>query len=119
MNSRMTALAKIRPEAGLCWIEAPAPEPGPDDVLIKVRRTAICGTDLHIWRWDEWAARTVPVPMIVGHEFAGEIIEVGSRVTRQRRPGSASRPRGTSSTSIQSRPAPGATISIPTPAASA
>jgi len=61
---------------------APIPTPGPDDVLIKVQRTAICGTDVHIYKWDEWAARTIPVPMIFGHEFAGEIVEVGADVTR-------------------------------------
>jgi threonine 3-dehydrogenase len=60
--------------------DAPVPEIGPDDVLIKVRKTGICGTDIHIWNWDEWAARTVPVPLITGHEFAGEIVELGRDV---------------------------------------
>jgi threonine 3-dehydrogenase len=58
--------------------DVPVPEPGPNDVLIQVNKSAICGTDLHIWKWDEWSARTVPTPMVVGHEFAGEIIALGS-----------------------------------------
>jgi len=77
----MAALEKSRPEPGLWRIEAPVPEIGPDDVLIRVRKTGICGTDVHIWTWDDWAAHTVPVPMIVGHEFAGEIVEIGRDVT--------------------------------------
>ena len=62
-------------------INAPVPEIGPDDVLIRINKTGICGTDIHIWNWDEWAAATVPVPMITGHEFAGEIVELGNNVT--------------------------------------
>ncbi|MCZ4354461.1 L-threonine 3-dehydrogenase [Roseovarius aestuarii] len=74
----MKALVKSRPEPGL-WMEyVPVPEPGPSDVLIKVRKSAICGTDVHIWKWDEFSAKTVPVPMVVGHEFVGEIVDVGS-----------------------------------------
>jgi threonine 3-dehydrogenase len=82
MSNQMMALSKLKPQQGLWRVEAPIPEVGPEDVLIRVKRTAICGTDLHIWRWDEWAARTIPVPMIVGHEFAGEIVDIGPRVTR-------------------------------------
>jgi threonine 3-dehydrogenase len=81
-NSTMKALAKVRPEPGLELIEAPIPEAGPEEVLIKVKRTAICGTDIHIWNWDEWAQKTVPTPMITGHEFAGEIVEIGREVDR-------------------------------------
>ena len=77
----MKALAKTAPAPGLRMIEAPVPEIGPDDVLIRVNKTGICGTDIHIWDWDDWAARTVPVPLITGHEFAGEIVEVGRNVT--------------------------------------
>lgn len=77
----MRALVKEGPGEGLALREVPVPEIGPDDVLIRVRRTGICGTDLHIWKWDDWAARTVPVPMVVGHEFAGEIVAVGRDVT--------------------------------------
>ncbi len=76
----MRALEKSRPEEGLWMVRAPAPEIGPDDVLIKVNKTGICGTDIHIWNWDDWASATVPVPMITGHEFAGEIVEVGRNV---------------------------------------
>ena len=76
----MKALVKARPEPGL-WMETRAiPNIGPDDVLIKIRKTGICGTDIHIWNWDEWAARTVPVPLITGHEFAGEIVAMGGQV---------------------------------------
>ena len=83
----MFALEKSRPEPGLWATTAEIPRIGPEDVLIRVRRTAICGTDLHIWNWDEWAANTVPTPMIVGHEFAGEVVEVGARVSRPLRVG--------------------------------
>ena len=64
------------------WKQQPVPVPGPNDVLIKVKKTAICGTDVHIFKWDEWARNTIPVPMIVGHEFSGEIVEVGTAVTK-------------------------------------
>jgi threonine 3-dehydrogenase len=77
----MIALEKSRPEPGLWQVTAPVPEIGPDDVLIRVRKTGICGTDIHIWNWDDWAERTVPVPLITGHEFAGEIVELGRNVT--------------------------------------
>lgn len=83
----MKALAKSRPCEGIWQIDAPVPRLGPHDVLIRVRATAICGTDVHIYNWDEWAANIVPVPMIVGHEFSGEIVEIGSAVTRNLRPG--------------------------------
>ena len=81
MTNQMKALAKTSAAAGLEMIKAPVPEIGADDVLIKIKKTGICGTDIHIWDWDEWAARTVPVPLITGHEFAGEIVELGSNVT--------------------------------------
>ncbi|WP_102859708.1 L-threonine 3-dehydrogenase [Phaeobacter inhibens] len=77
----MKALEKSHPQEGLWMVQAPVPEIGPDEVLIKIRTTGICGTDIHIWNWDEWASHTVPVPMITGHEFAGEIVEVGRNVT--------------------------------------
>ena len=80
-TNTMKALAKTKPEEGLWQIEAPVPEIGPDDVLIRVNKTGICGTDIHIWNWDDWAAATVPVPMITGHEFAGEIVDLGRNVT--------------------------------------
>ncbi|WP_068242382.1 L-threonine 3-dehydrogenase [Tritonibacter horizontis] len=77
----MKALEKSKPEPGLWMVQAPVPDIGPDEVLIKVNTTGICGTDIHIWNWDDWAAHTVPVPMITGHEFAGEIVEIGRDVT--------------------------------------
>jgi len=77
----MKALVKSRPGPGLELMELPRPELGPMDVLIKIRRTSICGTDVHIWKWDAWAERTIPVPMAVGHEFCGVVEEVGSGVT--------------------------------------
>lgn len=80
MSNQMKALEKSRPAQGLWMTRAPVPEIGPDDVLIKVNKTGICGTDIHIWNWDDWAARTVPVPLITGHEFAGEIVELGRNV---------------------------------------
>jgi len=83
----MRALAKVEAREGIWQIDAPVPRPGPADVVIRVRKTAICGTDIHIYNWDDWAARTVPVPMIVGHEFAGEIVEVGPAATRNLRIG--------------------------------
>ncbi|WP_198389448.1 L-threonine 3-dehydrogenase [Roseovarius faecimaris] len=78
----MKALVKARPEPGL-WMEyVPVPEVGPSDVLIKVRKSAICGTDVHIWKWDEFSAKTVPVPMVVGHEFVGTIVETGAAAVK-------------------------------------
>ncbi|UWQ31025.1 L-threonine 3-dehydrogenase [Leisingera sp. M523] len=77
----MKALEKSQPQEGLWMVQAPVPEIGPDEVLIKIKKTGICGTDIHIWNWDEWASHTVPVPMITGHEFAGEIVEIGRNVT--------------------------------------
>ncbi|WNK20692.1 L-threonine 3-dehydrogenase [Halomonas piscis] len=76
----MKALAKKHAEPGIWMIDAPVPEPGHNDVLIKIRRTSICGTDLHIYHWDEWAQKTVPVPMITGHEYSGEIVALGEGV---------------------------------------
>ena len=81
MSNMMRALVKARAEPGIWMEEVPVPEIGPNEVLIKVRRSAICGTDIHIYNWDQWAARTVPVPMVVGHEFVGEVAELGSSVT--------------------------------------
>lgn len=79
-TNEMKALSKLHAREGLWMTHAPVPEIGPDDVLIKINKTGICGTDIHIWNWDDWAAQTVPVPMITGHEFAGEIVELGRNV---------------------------------------
>src|SRR5450755_1565367 len=74
------ALVKSRAERGLWLADIPEPEIGINDVLIRVKKTGICGTDLHIYEWDEWARETIPVPMAIGHEFVGEIVRVGSNV---------------------------------------
>ena len=84
MTNQMKALVKSRPEPGLWMEHVPVPEPGPTDVLIKVRKSAICGTDVHIWKWDAFSARTVPVPMVVGHEFVGEIVDMGAAARKYR-----------------------------------
>ena len=77
----MKALVKKESKPGLWLEDVPEPRIGINDVLIQVDRTGICGTDLHIYEWDEWAQQTIPVPMVVGHEFVGEVVEVGSNVT--------------------------------------
>ncbi len=77
----MKALVKSRSEPGLWLEDVPEPKIGINDVLIQVHRTGICGTDLHIYNWDAWAQKTIPVPLVVGHEFVGEIVEVGSNVS--------------------------------------
>jgi threonine 3-dehydrogenase len=76
----MKALVKSRREPGLWLEDVPEPKTGPNDVLIRVDRTGICGTDLHIFKWDDWAQKTIPVPMVVGHEFVGEIVQTGANV---------------------------------------
>lgn len=76
----MKALVKAKSEEGLWLQEVPQPEIKANEVKIRVRKSAICGTDVHIYKWDEWARKTIPIPMIVGHEFMGEIVEVGSLV---------------------------------------
>ena len=82
MSNQMKALVKAKAEPGLWMERVPVPVPGPSDVLIRVKKSAICGTDVHIWNWDEWAQNTVPVPLVTGHEFCGEIVEVGNAVTK-------------------------------------
>ena len=77
----MRALVKAHAEPGLWLQDVPEPELGINDVLIRVDRTGICGTDLHIHSWDKWAQKTIPVPMVVGHEFVGDVVAVGSNVT--------------------------------------
>ncbi len=76
----MRALAKLQRGPGLEMTEVPEPETGHNDVKIRIKKTAICGTDIHIWKWDEWAQATIPVPMHVGHEYVGEIVEMGQEV---------------------------------------
>jgi threonine 3-dehydrogenase len=74
------ALAKLEPRAGMWMTDVPEPTMGPNDVLIEIAKTSICGTDVHIDRWDPWAQRTVPVPMVTGHEYMGRVLDVGSEV---------------------------------------
>lgn len=77
----MKTLSKLHAKPGIWMTDAPIPECGHNDVVIKIRKTAICGTDMHIYQWDDWAQNTIPVPMTVGHEFVGEIVEIGPEVT--------------------------------------
>src|SRR5210317_129950 len=76
----MKALVKTKAEQGIWLQDMPEPECGNNDVIVKIHKTAICGTDIHIYNWDEWAQKTIPVPMTVGHEFAGVVAEVGASV---------------------------------------
>lgn len=76
----MKALVKSHAAPGLWLDDCPVPPIGPEDVLIRIKKTGICGTDTHIYSWDEWAQRTVPVPMVIGHEYAGEVVAVGAQV---------------------------------------
>ena len=76
----MKALLKSKPGAGLDLVRVKKPEVGHNDVLIAIKKTAICGTDIHIWKWDEWSAKTIPVPMHIGHEYVGQIVDMGQEV---------------------------------------
>ncbi|HBE91370.1 MAG TPA: L-threonine 3-dehydrogenase, partial [Gammaproteobacteria bacterium] len=76
----MKALVKKHAKEGLWLEDVPVPEVGNNDVLVKIQKTAICGTDIHIYNWDEWAQKTIPVPMTIGHEFAGVVADMGGNV---------------------------------------
>ncbi len=76
----MKALSKLKAEKGIWMTDADKPEMGHNDLLIKIRKTAICGTDMHIYNWDDWAQATIPVPMVVGHEYVGEVVDMGVEV---------------------------------------
>ncbi len=76
----MKALAKLKREEGIWMTDVAVPELGHNDLLIKIRKTAICGTDVHIYNWDEWSQKTIPVPMVVGHEYVGEVVGIGQEV---------------------------------------
>ena len=78
--STMKALAKLKAEPGIWLSEEPVPSVGHNDLLIRIRKTAICGTDLHIYKWDEWSQKTIPVPMVVGHEYVGDVVAMGQEV---------------------------------------
>ena len=77
----MKALVKSKAEKGIWMEDVPIPVTGPNDVLIKVSKSSICGTDLHIYNWDEWAQKTIPVGLTIGHEYAGHVAQVGSEVS--------------------------------------
>ena len=79
-GSYVKALVKKNPEPGIWLEDVPVPEPGINDVLIQIHTTSICGTDVHIYNWDDWASRTIPTPMVIGHEFVGRIAAMGSNV---------------------------------------
>ena len=76
----MKALSKLHAQPGLWLTDVDQPSPGHNDLLIRIHKTAICGTDMHIYHWDEWSQKTIPVPMVVGHEYAGEVVELGQEV---------------------------------------
>ncbi|WP_143731194.1 L-threonine 3-dehydrogenase [Microbulbifer sp. GL-2] len=76
----MKALSKLKSEVGIWLTDTDIPEPGHNDLLIKIHKTAICGTDMHIYNWDEWSQKTIPVPMVVGHEYVGEVVGMGQEV---------------------------------------
>tara|TARA_B110000091_G_scaffold112271_1_gene121449 strand:- start:9 stop:1034 length:1026 start_codon:yes stop_codon:yes gene_type:complete len=76
----MKSLVKLKAEAGIWLQQTQKPTMGHNDLLIKIKKTAICGTDIHIYNWDEWAQKTIPVPMVVGHEYAGEVVDIGQEV---------------------------------------
>lgn len=81
MSKTMKALVKTKAAPGIWMEEVPVPTIGPDDVLIKIKKTSICGTDVHIYDWNDWAQKTIKVPMVIGHEYVGEIVEIGKNVT--------------------------------------
>ncbi len=78
----MKAIVKSKPERGLWMEDVPMPVVGHNDVLIKIKKAAVCGTDLHIYKWDEWAQNTIKTPVVIGHEYMGEVVEIGSEVDR-------------------------------------
>ena len=78
----MKAIRKSEPKRGLWLEEVPVPKPGVNEVLIKISKSAICGTDLHIYKWDAWAQKTIKTPMTIGHEYVGIVVEIGNEVTK-------------------------------------
>ena len=77
---KIKALSKLKPEEGIWMTQVEKPEMGHNDILIRIKKTAICGTDVHIYNWDEWSQKTIPVPMVVGHEYVGEVVGIGQEV---------------------------------------
>jgi threonine 3-dehydrogenase len=78
----MKAIVKMKPEKGIWMEDVPMPKVGHNDVLIKISKSAICGTDLHIYKWDEWAQNTIKTPLVIGHEYMGTVVEKGMEVSR-------------------------------------
>ena len=78
----MKAIRKMEPTKGLWMQEIPVPQPGVNEVLIKISKSAICGTDLHIYKWDAWAQKTIKTPMTIGHEYVGTVVGIGDEVTK-------------------------------------
>ena len=78
----MKAIVKMKPEKGIWMTDVPMPVIGPNDVLLKIKKSAICGTDLHIYKWDEWAQNTIKTPLVIGHEYMGIVVDKGSEVSR-------------------------------------
>ena len=78
----MKAIRKSLPQKGLWLEEVPIPEPGVNEVLVKISKSAICGTDLHIYKWDAWAQKTIKTPMTIGHEYVGKVVKIGNEVTK-------------------------------------
>ena len=79
-ESKMKSLSKLKAEPGIWLTRTERPKMGHNDLLIKIKKTAICGTDIHIYNWDEWSQQTIPIPMVVGHEYAGEVVGIGLEV---------------------------------------
>ena len=95
--------------------DVPVPEIGPNEVLIKTKKTSICGTDLHIYKWDEWARKTIPVPMVVGHEFVGTVAKIGKNVTNVKEGDRVTVVKATSPAETASNAAQAEDIYVPTP----
>ncbi len=117
-QTTMKALVKREATKGIWMEEVPVPSPGPNEVLIKLEKTAICGTDLHIYLWDEWSQRTITPGLVIGHEFVGRIVEIGPGVGGYTS-ASACRPRATSSAGTAATAAPAASTCARTRSASA
>jgi threonine dehydrogenase-like Zn-dependent dehydrogenase len=114
----MKALVKRETSKGIWMEQVPVPVIGPNEVLIKLEKTAICGTDLHIYKWDEWSQRTIQPGLVIGHEFVGRIVELGPGVTGYSL-ASASAPKVTSSAGIAATAAPASSTCARTRSASA
>ena len=102
----MRAIRKLEPRPGLRLDEVPVPQPGEDEVLVQVEAASVCGTDLHIHRWDEWSQHRIAPPLTLGHEFAGTVVALGKNVRHVRGEATMSPPRATSPAACASTAAP-------------